>query len=71
MLLFYRKGKNSTQAANKICVVYGEGVEQCGSGMNHLLPPQTSASSGHAVFGGTANGSFIMSFHQTMRRKIQ
>ena len=24
MLFFYRKGKNATQAANKICVVYGE-----------------------------------------------
>jgi len=26
MLFFYRKGKNATQAANKICAVYGEGV---------------------------------------------
>jgi len=24
MLFFYRKGKNATQAANKICAVYGE-----------------------------------------------
>ena len=24
MLFFYRKGKNITQAANKICAVYGE-----------------------------------------------
>ena len=26
MLFFYRKGKNATQAANKICAVYGEGA---------------------------------------------
>ena len=26
MLFFYRKGKNVTQAANKICAVYGEGA---------------------------------------------
>jgi len=24
MLFFYRKSKNATQAANKICAVYGE-----------------------------------------------
>jgi len=24
MLFFYRKGKHATQAANKICAVYGE-----------------------------------------------
>jgi len=28
MLFFYRKGKNATQAANKICAVYGEGAEK-------------------------------------------
>ena len=26
MLFFYRKGKNATQVANKICAVYGEGA---------------------------------------------
>ena len=26
MLFFYRKGKNVTQATNKICAVYGEGA---------------------------------------------
>jgi len=26
MLFFYQKGKNATQAANKICAVYGEGA---------------------------------------------
>jgi len=26
MLFFYQKGKNATQAANKICIVYGEGA---------------------------------------------
>jgi len=26
MLFFYRKGKNATQMANKICAVYGEGA---------------------------------------------
>jgi len=26
MLFFYRKGKSATQAANKMCVVYGEGA---------------------------------------------
>jgi len=26
MLFFYRKGKNTTQATNKICVVYDEGA---------------------------------------------
>ncbi|KOX81057.1 Histone-lysine N-methyltransferase SETMAR [Melipona quadrifasciata] len=26
MLFFYRKGKNATQAANRICAVYGEGA---------------------------------------------
>jgi len=26
MLFFYRKDKNATQAANKICAVYGEGA---------------------------------------------
>ena len=26
MLFFYRKGKNATQTANKICAVYGEGA---------------------------------------------
>jgi len=26
MLFFYRKGKNATQAANKICAVYSEGA---------------------------------------------
>jgi len=26
MLFFYRKGKNTTQAANKIYAVYGEGA---------------------------------------------
>jgi len=28
MLFFYWKGKNATQAANKICVVYGEDVAE-------------------------------------------
>ncbi|XP_012057453.1 PREDICTED: histone-lysine N-methyltransferase SETMAR-like [Atta cephalotes] len=28
MLFFYRKGKNATQAANKICAIYGEGAEK-------------------------------------------
>jgi len=26
MLFFYRKGKNATQAANKICAVHGKGA---------------------------------------------
>ena len=26
MLFFYRKGKNATQTANKICAVYGDGA---------------------------------------------
>jgi len=26
MLFFYWKGKNATQAANKICAIYGEGA---------------------------------------------
>jgi len=26
MFFFYRKSKNATQAANKICAVYGEGA---------------------------------------------
>ena len=36
MLFFYRKGKNATQAANKICALYDEGAVAermlCGSG---------------------------------------
>jgi len=37
MLFFYRKSKNATQAANKICAVYGKGAvderKLCGSGL--------------------------------------
>lgn len=35
MLLFYRKGRNAIQAANKMCAVYGEAAvaERSGNGL--------------------------------------